>query len=138
MAYEFTGFFARAVVPQPVSLPPGTVWREIASPFAGVGVRLPRSDDDRLLLASEAEVLARQLGLDAADRWIYLTYVCWGGDIDFIYGVASHGGVRFGPVKEDAHDAVEAAYTGLMEQFGVPAKAAMKFDPFRRGYWGEG
>ena len=38
--YEFTGYFARPAVPQPVSLPTGAVWREIAVPFVGVGVRV--------------------------------------------------------------------------------------------------
>jgi hypothetical protein len=69
---------------------------------------------------------------------VYLSYVCWAGQIDFVYGLGSCGGVPFGPVKEDdAHDAVKAAYTGLMEQFGVSAPVALQFEPFRRGYWGE-
>ena len=136
MAYEFTGFFARPSVSQPVPLPQGAVWREIANPFAGVGVRLPH-DEDRLLAPLEAENLARQLGLDVADCWVYLTYVCWGGGIDFVYGLGSRHGVPFGPVNEDAREAVEAAYTDLMEQFGVPATVALQFEPFQRGYWGE-
>jgi hypothetical protein len=137
--YEFTGFFARPGISRPMALPPGAVWREITSPFVGVGVRLPDSNDEPELLAPpDVEALARQLGLEAADCWVYLTYVCWGGDIDFVYGLGSHRGRRFGPVKEDEHGAVEAAYTGLMEQFGVPAEVALQFEPFRRGYWGEG
>lgn len=136
MAYEFTGFFARPAVPQPMTLPPGAVWREIATPFAGIGVRLPGSDD-RLLSPPAAEALARQLGLDAADRWVYLRYVCWGGNIDFVYGFGSKNGTVFGPVREDARDAVEAAYTDLMEWFGVASAAALNFPPFVRGFWGE-
>jgi hypothetical protein len=135
--YEFAGFFARPAVPRPAILPPGAVWREIATPFAGVGVWLPGSDD-KLLAPPEAEALVRQLGLDAAECWVFLTYVCWGGDIDFVYGFGSRRGVVFGPVKEDARDAVEAAFTGLMEQFGVPGEVVLDFEPFRRGYWGEG
>jgi hypothetical protein len=135
--YVFSGFFARPAVPRPVSLPPGAVWREIATPFAGVGVRLPRSDDS-LLTPTEVEALARQLGLDAANCWVYLNYVCWGGAIDFVYGLGSRHGVPFGPVKELPFGALEAAYTGLMERFGVPAEVALRFDPFTRGYWGEG
>jgi hypothetical protein len=137
VAYEFTGFFARPAVPQPRTLPQGAVWRAIAKPFTGVGVRLPDSDDRLLLPPSETEALARQFGLDAAEFWVYLTYVCWGGDIDFVYGLGSRRGVTFGPVKDDTRDGVEAAYTGLMEQFGIPAAVAMQFEPFERGYWGK-
>ena len=136
--YEFTGFFARPAVPQPVALPPGVVWRDITSPFVGVGVRLPDLDDQPELLARpDVETLALKLGLGAADCWVYLTYVCWGGDIDFVYGLGSHRGRPFGPVREDEHGAVEGAYTGLMEGIGVPPEVALEFEPFRRGYWGE-
>lgn len=136
MAYEFTGFFARPAVPQPVALPPGAVWREIAAPFSGIGVRLPGSAD-RLLPPPEVEALARQFGLGAADRWVYLNYVCWGGDIDFVYGFGWHCGTAFGPIQEDARDAVEAVYTGLMGRFGVAAADALNFPPFIRGFWGD-
>jgi hypothetical protein len=40
-------------------------------------------------------------------------------------------------VEEDALDAVEAAYTSLMAEFGVSAEDAFQFKPFARGYWGE-
>ncbi len=143
MAYEFTGFFARPVVPQPTALPPGAVWREIATPFVGVGVRLLGSDHRRLPPPA-AEALAHKLGLDAAASWIYLSYVPWGGAIDFVYGLGAsrleqYGlGAPYGPIEEGgAPAAVQSASTGLMEQFGVPAAVALQFEPFRRGYWGE-
>jgi hypothetical protein len=135
VAYTFIGFFARPAVLQPTTLPPGVVWRAIDAPFVGVGVWLPGSAYSRLA-PSEAAALARQFGLDAADSWVYLTYVCWAGQIDFVYGLGAHQGAPFGPVEEDGKD-VEAAYTGLMEQFGVPAAVALRFEPFQRGYWGE-
>jgi hypothetical protein len=136
MAYEFAGYFARPPVPYPEALPPGAVWREISAPFVGVGVRLPSLlDDDALPSPPDLHALATALGLHAADRWSYLTYICWGGDIDFVYGLGFGSGVAFGPVKEDDHDKVEAAYTGLMEQFGVAAEASQRFEPFMRGYW---
>jgi hypothetical protein len=135
MTYEFTGFFARPNVPWPANLPQGTVWREISTPFIGVGVRLPGSED-RHPTPAETDMLIRQLGLEAADCWIYLIYVCWGGGIDFVYGFGSRDGVLFGAVKEFARDA-EKVYTDLMEQFGVPAEVALQFEPFRRGYWCE-
>ncbi len=137
MAYEFAGFFARPTLPCPESLPPGGVWRDIDAPFVGVGVRLPSLiDDDTLPSPPDLHALARDLGLHDADRWIYMTYICLGGDIDFVYGLGSRGGVPFGPVKEDAPEKVEATYTGLMEQFGISAEVALRFAPFMRGYWG--
>ena len=138
MAYEFAGFFAQPTVPCPGTLPPGAAWREITAPFMGVGVRLPSLlDGDTLPSPPDLHALATDMRLHAADRWIYLTYICWGGDIDFVYGLGCRGGVPFGPVKEDDHDKVEAAYTGLMEQFGISAEASLRFEPFMRGYWGD-
>jgi hypothetical protein len=136
MAYQFAGFFASPAVPRPDVLPAGAVWREVVSPFIGVGVRLPALIG-KTPAQADVESLARQLGVDAADRWLYLTYDCWGGGIDFVYGFGSRGGQPFGPVEEDALDAVEAAYTSLMAQFGVSAVDALQFKPFERGYWGE-
>jgi hypothetical protein len=104
--YEFTGFFARPAIPPPGMLPPGAVWREIAAPFAGVGVRLADSDN-RALPLSEVEALARQFGLDATDGWLYLTYICWGGSIDYVFGLGSCGGVRFGPIMREKGSGVE-------------------------------
>ena len=136
MAYGFTGFFAAPVLAQPAGLPPGAAWREIASPFTGVGISLPP------LLSNtpardEVEALARQLGLDAAERWLYLTYICWAGQIEFVYGLGASAGVPFGPVKEDEQDTVERAYTWLMARFGVSVEDALRFAPFTRGFWGE-
>ena len=136
VAYRFAGFFARPPVPCPGALPDGAVWREIAAPFEGVGVRLPAlvgespSPDD-------VQALARQLGVADADYWLYLTYDCWAGAIDFVYGLGSREGVPIPPVEASARDRVTAAYTGLMEQFGVPADRAIGFEPFERGYWGD-
>jgi hypothetical protein len=45
-------------------------------------------------------------------------------------------GNPFGPVEEHDLDRVEAAYTDLMEQFGLSAEDALNFDLFARGYWG--
>jgi hypothetical protein len=136
MAYWFAGFFARPVVPRPEALPQGAVWREITTPFVGVGVRLPALLG-KVPPPADVQTLARELGLLAADRWIYLTYTCWAGQIDVVYGLGSRGGVPFGPVKESARQTVKAAYTSLMEQFGIPAETALRFEPFTRGYWGD-
>jgi hypothetical protein len=136
VAYEFAGFFAQPKLQRPGALPPGGIWREIDSPFIGIGVRLPSLiDEDALPAPAGLYTLAQQLGLHAADSWLYLTDVCWGGDIDFVYGLGFRGGVPFGPIEESAHQKVEAAYIGLMEWFGVSATVALQFEPFVHGYW---
>jgi hypothetical protein len=140
VAYRFEGFFARPPVRRPESLRHGVVWRTISTPFVGVGVRLPDVDDelggsDELPAPTALLNLANELGLHAADSWIYLTYVCWGGDIDFVYGLGCSKGVPFGPVTESEHENVKGAYTSLMEKFGISAEIALRFDPFVRGYW---
>ena len=133
MAFWFTGFFARPGVPRPEVLSPGAVWRDIATPFIGVGVRLAGSDDTQS--PAEVEALARRLGLDGAESWVFLKYTCWGGRIDSVDGLGSCGGVPFDPISED--DDAENAYLDLMRQFGIPTETALRFEPFHRGYWGE-
>jgi hypothetical protein len=136
MGYQFAGFFASPAVPQPEGLPAGAVWREITSPFVGVGIRLPALIG-KTPTRAEVETLARQLGIHTADRWLYLTYSCWAGRIDFVYGLGFRSGEVFGPVEEDGRDKVKAAYTGLMAEFGISLEEALDFEPFHRGYWGE-
>ena len=140
MAYRFEGFFARPAVRRPATLPDGVIWRTIATPFVGVGVWLPDKDDEfggaeELPEPTAIQNLVTEIGLDATDCWLYLTYVCWGGEIDFVFGLGSRKGEAFGPVTESEHEKVEAAYIALMEQFGVSADIALHFEPFVRGYW---
>jgi hypothetical protein len=135
MAYEFKGFFAKPPVPQPVGLPTGAVWRVIGAPFRGVGLLLPEPFS-RTPEVPEVWQLAHQLGLAGAD-WLYLTYLCWGGRIEFVYGFGACGDRTFGPVQESDPHAVEGAYTVLMGEFGVSAADAHYFPPFVRGFWGE-
>ena len=136
MAYAFAGFFAKPVVTQPDELPAGAVWRIIATPFVGVGLRLPELLDHT---PSPAQVttLARQFGFTEATDWLCLKYVCWGGAIDFVSGLGAREGRPFGVIEESARDKVVAAYTGLMSAFGVSAEDAMQFPPFVRGFWGK-
>jgi hypothetical protein len=106
--------------------------------FVGVGVRVPTLIDPEVIPPlDDVQALARSLGIFAADRWIYLYYVCWGGDIDFVYGLGSRDGALFGPVEESDHGKAEAVYTGLMEDFGISEEDAQRFEPFVRGFWGD-
>jgi hypothetical protein len=136
--YQFAGFFAQPTVPRPKALPEGAAWLSITTPFVGDGVRLPALIDPEVLPPlADVQALARSLGVLDADSWIYLYYVCWGGDIDFVYGLGSRDGVPFGPAEESYRDKVEAVYTALMENFGVSTADALRFEPFMRGFWGE-
>lgn len=136
MAYRFAGFLTPSRVACPHMLPPGAAWREFPAPFEGSGVRLPE------LVGKSPDVgtireLAMSLGFSSVDTWLYLTYDCWGGRIDFIYGFGQVAGESFGPVEEDALIAVEAAFTSLMAKLDITPEQAMRFAPFERGFWGE-
>lgn len=135
MAYQFAGLFSKFWPGGVLESAPGVVWKVIDTPFAGVGVRLAA-----LLGESpppgEVEALRERYGLGQVKDWLYLSYDCWGGRIDFVYGLGSRGGRRFGPVEDSAMETVEAAYLGLMAEFGVSAADAENFPPFRRGFWG--
>jgi hypothetical protein len=135
MAYTFSGFFAKPKLPRPESLPPDSVWREIDEPFHGIGIRLPRFE--RVPLETDVELLTNELALNNAERWIFLHYLCWGGSIDFVYGVGATNGIRFGPMEESARSRVDEAFFTLMAEFGVSREHAQLFEPFKRGFWGE-
>ncbi len=136
MSYRFAGFFAGQTVAQPQELPEGAVWREIKTPFEGVGLRLEsfvgETPDVRVVAA-----LADRFGFSRADRWIYLTYDCFGGQVDFVFGLGMKGGASFGPRESSDEDRVEAEYVGLMQSFGLTPSQALNFVPFHRGFWDE-
>jgi hypothetical protein len=134
--YQFAGFFARPPVSPPNRLPDDAVWRDVTVPFAGVGVRLPALLG-KAPPAPEVMDLARRLGIDRARDWLFIVYDCWGGRIDYVYGLGTRDGQTFGPTEESAIAQVEGEYVVLMEQFGVLQQDALHFAPFERGYWGE-
>ena len=138
MSYEFTGFFAAPAIQRPITLPEGTVWRNIETPFVGVGVKLVERDNDAPL-PSQTDVLGllRQVSLSDAQRWLFLTYVCWSGLIDFVYGMGSRDGQIFGPAQDDEVDSAGPLFASLMKQFGVDLGDRIYFAPFVRGYWDE-
>jgi hypothetical protein len=137
MAYRFNGFFARPAVDRPAALPTGAVWRDVTTPFAGVGVHIQVTgfgNDE--LGPQEAQQLLAAIGLSGVPDWLYLSYVTWGGQIDYVYGLGVSGGRAFGPVRESDGQAREV-YLSLMDAFGVSAADAFNFPPFVRGFWGE-
>jgi len=136
MTYQFAGFFVATPMPIPRSLPQAATWREISSPFLGVGVLLPHLIG-KVVQPDEVQSLAREIGITDGRSWLFLQYDCWGGEIDFVYGMGVSGGVSFGPVEESDRATVEAAFTQVMGQFGVDPQAALNFAPFERGFWGE-
>jgi len=90
VAYQFTGFFAKPTITPPRRLPEGAVWRNLDTPFVGIGVRLPAFHSSTAP-AGEVLELARRLGLDPATDWLFLVYTCWGGRIDSVYGLCWNG-----------------------------------------------
>jgi hypothetical protein len=136
MAYWFAGFFVKPPFNPPTVLPEGAVLRNITVPFVGVGVRVSALLG-KTPSAEAVDLLAEQLGISHAGDWIYLTYTCWAGRIDSVYGLGSSGGQRFGPIEEDAVARTKDAYLQLMGEFGVSPEDALRFPPFERGFWGE-
>lgn len=134
--YRFAGFLSPSRIARPASLPADAVWREIAVPFEGCGVRLPEFIGTTPAIETIRE-LSATLGFDSADTWLYLTYDCWAGRIDFVYGFGQRHREPFGPVKENSPPALEAAFTSLMANLGLSAEQAVRFPPFERGFWGE-
>lgn len=134
MAYWFAGFFAQPVIRKPVNLPADASWREISSPFIGIGVRLEHLIGEQPTREAVKEI-ARELGLEESVCWLYLTYTCWAGKIDFVYGLGMRNGVPFGPLSESEQGRTELVYTNLMSHLGLLPEQAMQFEPFERGYW---
>ena len=99
MSYQFAGFFAKPVLTAPAVLPEQAVWRVIETPFEGVGVALS-SLQGAEICAEAVLALAYDLGFEAADAWLFLSYETWGGDIDFVYGLGRKGETSFGPIEE--------------------------------------
>jgi hypothetical protein len=134
MTYQFAGFMAAARLPKPERLPQRSVWKDIRKPFIGVGLFLPefidKQPEPRLITQ-----LASEYGFSASPSWIYLTYTCWGGSVDFVYGLGARNGHSFGPDASD--DFAESTYVELMKSFGLSESSASNFEPFYRGFWNE-
>lgn len=136
MPYQFAGFLATDPVVRPAHMPADSVWRKIEDPFVGVGLLLPDLIG-KVMEESQVLALAASLGLDSAAKWIFLQYDCWGGEIDYVYGLGSSDGERFGPIEESALDKVQSTYIALMAHLGITESEALSFKPFDRGFWSE-
>ena len=134
--YRFAGFFAEPPVKLTSALPMGYVQRAISDPFQGLGIRIAELIGETPD-ATEVHRRLHEIGLQNAERWIYLTYDCWGGRIDFVFGLGSMSGQVFGPLRDDNIDTVPSTYETLMGLFGVNREDALNFQPFYRGFWGE-
>ncbi len=135
MSYQFAGFFTRPAVPLR-EFPADAVAIQIGAPFLGTGIRF-HSLIGKTPAVADVLDLASKIGVAAAPQWIYLTYDCWGGEIDFVYGFTSTDGVLSPPVEDSSWDSVEATYYILMSRFGIGEESARDFAPFTRGFWGE-
>ena len=62
MAYQFAGFFIATQMPKPESFPQTATWREITSPFRGVGVRLPHLIG-KVVQSDQVQSLAQEIGI---------------------------------------------------------------------------
>lgn len=136
MGYQFAGFLVAARMSRPESLPQDAVWRDIALPFQGVGVFLPHLIGKEIH-RDEVQSLAQKIGVLGEGSWLFLQYDCWGGAIDFVYGMGVAGGHPFGPIENSALDTVESTYIEVMSQLGISAEDSLNFAPFERGFWGE-
>jgi hypothetical protein len=136
MAYWFAGFFAKPIIIRPSLLSEGAVWRDITAPFHGVGVYVGSLINQTPPL-DEVSNLAQRLGIGGATDWIFLRYICWAGQVEFIYGLGSRGGRRFGPVEASDVGQARDMYVGLIAEFGVEEADALRFPPFERGFWGD-
>lgn len=135
MTYQFAGFLADTVLPEPINLPNGASWRAIDSPFRGTGVLLPQFIG-KSPEAQEVQYLAESLGFSAAPRWLYLTYDCWAGEVDFVYGLGLGSESSIGPIEES--DGAQAEiFVRLMGFLGVEDWQAFALPFFERGFWAE-
>jgi hypothetical protein len=85
VSYQFAGFFAQPAVTRPDTLPENAIWREIDTSFTGVGVRLPALIG-KTPATAEVQALARRLGLQSAECWLYLTCDSWGDRLGCHWG----------------------------------------------------
>lgn len=82
----------------------------------------------------EATKYLHSLGISNND-WIFLVYVTWAGQIDYVKAIGSRSGERFGPIEAD-EDPAEDAFFEALDAVGLPAGSGVVFAPFERGFWG--
>jgi hypothetical protein len=135
MSYQFAGFFTRSTVTLK-ELPMDAIANQIVTPFIGTGVKI-HSLIGKTHAVSELHELARKIGVTVADQWLYLTYDCWAGEIDYVYGFTANEGVLSPPLEASSYDSVKITYLTLMSQFGISKLDALAFAPFTRGFFSD-
>ncbi len=145
MTYIFTGFFIHDINLGKINstelsqIDGDSVIKEIVKPFHGLGIRLPNYDYLRQktndIKIDEIKDWATRLGF-YEKRWIFLEYICWGGQLDSVMGLVHHNTGDFINLSSDDYEDVDKVYTELMVHFGVSEDHAMDFPPFYRKFWG--
>jgi len=98
MTGQFAGFLVLSITAHPAIIPDGPVWREIAGSFSGVGL-LVHDFIGRSVQEHEIRMLALSLGFSTALKWVFLQYVCWACQIEFICGVGVSVWREFNPIE---------------------------------------
>ncbi|MDQ0038097.1 hypothetical protein J2W30_005884 [Variovorax boronicumulans] len=135
MAYQFAGFLVPTDqdLATSAAMPGEAICRLIVSPFLGVGIRLP-SLIGKTPSVSQIHALASEFGVIKARSWLYIGYETW-GRVDSVYAAGVHEGTAFGPIDDSNIQTVEATFVEVMSRIGVNREQALRFDPFRRGFW---
>lgn len=135
MAYQFAGFLVPTEqdIVSMAAMPSDAICRSIASPFIGVGIRCPALIG-KSPSVSQISALATEMGIAKAPSWLYIGYDTW-GRIDSVYAIGVQEGAEFGPIDDSNIQTVEATFVQVMSRIGVSPENALRFDPFRRGFW---
>lgn len=136
MSYQFAGFFATSDSSLTIELPEKAVLRNICTPFQGLGIRLSHYIGQSIS-SEDVVLLATQLGLTRCPTWIFLQYDCFGGQIDYVFGVIQTTDRSIKTIEESNLEDVQNTYLDFMKSFGLSNEDALNFPPFHRGFWGE-
>lgn len=144
MTYIFTGFFIHHVDLDNIDsielsrIDGDSVIKVIEKPFHGLGIRLPnydylrkKADDVKI---SEIKDWATRLGFQGR-KWIFLEYICWGGQLDSVMGTIHQETGEFTHLSSDDNQNADKVYLELMALFEVSKEDAIDFPPFYRKFW---
>lgn len=66
-----------------------------------------------------------------------MQYDCFGGQIDYVFGVIQFRDHSIKTIEESNLESVQNVYLDFMRSFGLSDEDALNFPPFHRGFWGE-